>query len=70
MRTVECLCLDYFLFCFAVSNFISWVLADNPLVPISWSEMVCPETYVKERRKIARIIAGEQPPPPPSDSIQ
>lgn len=26
------------------------------LIPISWTEMQCPKTYVKEPRKVARII--------------
>jgi len=27
-----------------------------PMVPISWSEMQCPQTLVKEPRKIAKIL--------------
>lgn len=28
-----------------------------PMVPISWTEMQCPETLVKEARKVAKIVA-------------
>lgn len=28
-----------------------------PMVPISWTEMQCPETLVKEPRKVAKIVA-------------
>lgn len=27
-----------------------------PMVPISWTEMQCPQTLVKEVRKIAKIV--------------
>jgi len=30
------------------------------LVPISWTEMQCPVTYVKEQRKVARIIPDSE----------
>lgn len=30
--------------------------AGVPLIPISWTEMQCPKTYVKEPRKVAKII--------------
>lgn len=30
---------------------------DCPMVPVSWTEVVCPETYVKERRKVAKLVA-------------
>lgn len=27
-----------------------------PMVPISWTEMQCPETLVKEFRKVAKVV--------------
>ncbi|KAK7869364.1 hypothetical protein R5R35_000673 [Gryllus longicercus] len=30
--------------------------AGIPMIPISWTEMQCPKTYVKELRKVAKII--------------
>lgn len=27
-----------------------------PMVPISWTEMQCPDTLVKEPRKVAKIV--------------
>ena len=30
--------------------------AGVPMVPVSWTEMQCPETYVKEPRKVAKVI--------------
>lgn len=27
-----------------------------PMVPISWTEMQCPQTFVKEPRKVAKIL--------------
>lgn len=30
--------------------------AGAPMVPVSWTEMQCPETYVKEPRKVAKVI--------------
>lgn len=27
-----------------------------PMVPISWTEMQCPNTLVKEQRKVAKIV--------------
>lgn len=30
--------------------------AGVPMVPVSWTEMQCPETYVKESRKVAKVI--------------
>ncbi|GLH12922.1 uncharacterized protein GBIM_17574 [Gryllus bimaculatus] len=30
--------------------------AGIPMIPISWTEMQCPKTYVKEFRKVAKII--------------
>lgn len=27
----------------------------KPMVPVSWTEMQCPDTFVKEMRKIAKI---------------
>ncbi|XP_067007503.1 exosome complex component CSL4 [Anabrus simplex] len=30
--------------------------AGVPMVPISWTEMQCPKTYVKEQRKVAKVI--------------
>ena len=26
------------------------------MVPVSWTEMQCPKTYVKEPRKVARVV--------------
>ncbi|XP_055682269.1 exosome complex component CSL4 [Lutzomyia longipalpis] len=31
-----------------------------PMVPISWDEMQCPETLIKEYRKVARIVSENQ----------
>lgn len=28
----------------------------HPLVPISWTEMQCTHTYVKEPRKVAKVV--------------
>lgn len=28
----------------------------HPMVPVSWTEMQCPKTLVKEPRKVAKII--------------
>uniref|UniRef100_A0A1B0DC23 Exosome complex component CSL4 C-terminal domain-containing protein n=2 Tax=Phlebotomus papatasi TaxID=29031 RepID=A0A1B0DC23_PHLPP len=28
-----------------------------PMVPISWDEMQCPETLIKEHRKVARVVS-------------
>lgn len=28
----------------------------HPLVPISWTEMQCTQTYVKEPRKVAKVV--------------
>jgi len=30
--------------------------AGASMVPVSWTEMQCPETYVKEHRKVAKVI--------------
>merc|ERR1712107_495966 len=30
--------------------------AGASMVPVSWTEMQCPETYVKEYRKVAKVI--------------
>jgi len=30
--------------------------AGASMVPVSWTEMQCPETYVKENRKVAKVI--------------
>lgn len=30
--------------------------AGEPMVPISWTEMQCRKTFVKEPRKVAKII--------------
>uniref|UniRef100_A0A1B6DSQ0 S1 motif domain-containing protein n=1 Tax=Clastoptera arizonana TaxID=38151 RepID=A0A1B6DSQ0_9HEMI len=27
-----------------------------PMVPISWTEMQCPKTYIKEARKVAKVV--------------
>lgn len=27
------------------------------MVPVSWTEMMCSKTYMKESRKIAKIVA-------------
>lgn len=27
-----------------------------PMVPVSWTEMQCPKTLVKELRKVAKIV--------------
>lgn len=29
----------------------------TPMVPLSWSEMMCPSTLIKEPRKVAKIMA-------------
>lgn len=29
-----------------------------PMVPISWTEMQCPNTLVKEPRKVAKIVSA------------
>lgn len=29
------------------------------MIPISWNEMICPETYIKEERKIAKVLTGD-----------
>jgi exosome complex component CSL4 len=26
------------------------------MVPVSWTEMQCPKTYIKEYRKVAKVI--------------
>ena len=26
------------------------------MVPVSWTEMQCPDTYIKEFRKVAKVI--------------
>ena len=26
------------------------------MVPISWTEMQCPKTYVREHRKVAKVV--------------
>lgn len=28
----------------------------TPMVPVSWTEMQCPQTLVKELRKVAKIV--------------
>ena len=28
------------------------------MIPISWTEMICPETYIREERKIAKVLAA------------
>ncbi len=30
--------------------------AGQSMVPVSWTEMQCPKTYVKEYRKVAKVI--------------
>lgn len=30
--------------------------AGIPMIPVSWTEMQCPKTYVKEPRKVAKVI--------------
>jgi len=30
--------------------------AGSNMVPVSWTEMQCPDTYVKEHRKVAKVI--------------
>jgi len=30
--------------------------AGSSMVPVSWTEMQCPDTYVKEHRKVAKVI--------------
>jgi len=30
--------------------------AGEKMVPISWTEMQCPKTYIKELRKVAKVI--------------
>lgn len=32
------------------------MLSDVPMVPVSWNEMVCPKTYIKEQRKVAKVV--------------
>lgn len=27
-----------------------------PMVPVSWTEMQCPDTLIKEPRKVAKIV--------------
>ena len=29
----------------------------QPMVPVGWTEMQCPVTFVKEPRKVAKIVA-------------
>ena len=29
------------------------------MIPISWNEMICTETYVREERKIAKVLSPE-----------
>lgn len=31
--------------------------AGVPMVPISWTEMQCPETFIKEPRKVAKVVS-------------
>jgi len=32
--------------------------AGASMVPVSWTEMQCPQTFVKENRKVAKVIPG------------
>lgn len=29
------------------------------MVPVSWTEMQCPKTHIKEPRKVAKVIAPQ-----------
>ena len=35
---------------------MSWPLSGVPMVPVGWQEMQCPRTYVKEFRKVAKVL--------------
>ncbi|XP_039295887.1 exosome complex component CSL4 isoform X2 [Nilaparvata lugens] len=35
---------------------IAHTSAGVPMIPISWDQMQCPKTYVKENRKVAKIV--------------
>jgi len=35
--------------------------AGVPMVPVNWSEMVCPKTFVKEYRKVAKVFFDIKP---------
>lgn len=30
--------------------------AGVPMVPVGWQEMQCPKTYIKEMRKVAKVL--------------
>ncbi|CAD7701667.1 unnamed protein product [Ostreobium quekettii] len=34
--------------------------AGVPMVPISWQDMQCPQTHVRERRKVAKVVQNTQ----------
>lgn len=36
-----------------------YVVPGVSLVPISWTEMQCPKTLVKEHRKVAKVVPEE-----------
>lgn len=42
--------------------------AGSSMIPVSWTEMQCPQTYAKEARKVAKVIPEHLvvPTPPPA----
>lgn len=40
------------------------------MIPISWNEMICPETYMKEQRKIAKVLMSQDNLPQESHSSE
>ena len=37
----------------------SFLDKETPMIPVNWTQMRCPKSYVKELRKVAKINFGD-----------